>query len=375
MSTELDIYTRKPIVTPSDEHIILNALGGRRTHPLIDKVTNDVFGSTIDAALASTVNVIRVLLDAKSGDGDSPPAVRRAKSSVGESYNLLPGGKPEAASARLKLEELPGGGMQLSGHARSMAELRRLARRTMEQHGVPLHALEAGSRTVESKAPRLQVDCSFHADSWRALAKMACNLLALERRELFLDEAFDDVRRFVLAGGDPWQFVAFNTTPIDIGASPSSSMGELDHLLVVRGEHATGEIRALVVLFAHLQFVVRLGVARFDESFMMAHRVDQLGRRERHNDDAEAGISVPPFVPLRQIGQAAWFDTSEVAMNKILPVAMAAVDRRTLRELVSKSMSETIGSVQGRAITQADISAFADAVAERYLRAFCSDDD
>ena len=374
MSHDLDIYTKRVMLVPSDEHIVLNALGGRRKHSLIDKTTNDILGSTIDAALATTLHVIRVLLDATSGDGESPPPIRRAPSPTGDTYDLLPGGKPEISHPRLSFEDSGDGRVQLTGRARSMSELRRHAKRKLEQHGVSLDALEAGSTTVESKAPRLHVDCSFTPDSWRAVAKMACNLLAIERRNMFLEPAFDAVREFVLRGGDAWNFIAINTTPIVFG-EPPASMGALDHVLVVCGDHATGQVRALVVLFGHVQLVVRLGTASLNESFVVAHRVDQVGRRERHNDDADTSLSVPEFVSLSHVDQTAWFDALEGAMNRIFHVAMAAVDRRTVSELVAKSMSETLGKADGRSITKVDVGAFANAVAERYVRAFCSEDD
>src|SRR5690606_15000539 len=48
----VDVYTREPIRTPSEEHVVHNFLGGRLLCPdIIDKETNDKFGAGIDAKL------------------------------------------------------------------------------------------------------------------------------------------------------------------------------------------------------------------------------------------------------------------------------------------------------------------------------------
>jgi len=89
---------------------------------------------------------------------------------------------------------------------------------------------------------------------------MACNLLAHQRREMFLGAGFDPVRRLVLDGaGDPWDFIGFNTSPDE--TQEAAALGELDHVIVLSGERATGVVRGLVSLYGHLQFVVVLGSA------------------------------------------------------------------------------------------------------------------
>src|SRR5687767_1904233 len=95
MSVSVDIYTLRPVNQASEEHIILNSLGGKLTAPLIDKLTNDLFGQTIDAALAADLNLLRVLLGAKSGDGRDPARHRGMVTESGEAYDLAAGGKPE----------------------------------------------------------------------------------------------------------------------------------------------------------------------------------------------------------------------------------------------------------------------------------------
>lgn len=371
MSEEIDIYTKLPIQVPSEEHIVVNALGGRRSHALLEKATNDVFGSTIDAELARTINVIRVLLDAKSGDGASPPPVRGATSPDGEAYDLLPGGKPEMAHPRLKVETSESGEVQVTGQARTIRELERLGKRTLGKLGAPPDALRAGAVAVESRAPRLRMDCSFTPGTWRAIAKMACNLFALERRDMFLEAAFDPIRNFVLRGGNTWDFISVNTAPLVFDAAPVA-MGELDHLVAVQGD-SSGAVRGLFVLYGHLELLVELGSTSIRTPFTSTYRVDQIGGRDRENDPADRSVRIPTFQPLKEIGQDAFYDTFEAGMNRIFPVAKQAADRRTLSELVRKSVTEAFGRTDGTPITPEQIRAFAQTTAERYVRAFVDD--
>lgn len=61
----------------SGEHILLNALGGRKTTTrVVCSVCNNNFGSRIDKVLAQQVSAIRNLLQIRSGDGKLPPGLR-----------------------------------------------------------------------------------------------------------------------------------------------------------------------------------------------------------------------------------------------------------------------------------------------------------
>jgi HNH endonuclease len=63
----------------SPEHILLNALGGRRTtRTAVCSACNAAFGSTIDKALAAQVTVIRNMLQFESGSGRSAHAPKHS---------------------------------------------------------------------------------------------------------------------------------------------------------------------------------------------------------------------------------------------------------------------------------------------------------
>jgi hypothetical protein len=75
------IFCPEPLTSHTKpEHILLTALGGRKSTTRIDCSTcNSLFGSTIDKAVTEQVAVLRNMLGLESGVGKPPPALRRVK--------------------------------------------------------------------------------------------------------------------------------------------------------------------------------------------------------------------------------------------------------------------------------------------------------
>jgi hypothetical protein len=293
-------------VTASEEHIVLDSLGGRLVSPdLLDKTTNDRFGSTVDAALADVLLPIRVMLDAKAADGRSAPFFRGATTADGRRYNVLPGGKPELAAPEVQIA-LTEKGVAINAKVRSMSEARRLLERKLSEYGIRPEVLEAAARGVEEHVPMLNFGLEFGPGAWRAILKMACNLLAHRQAPLFLGAGFDAVRNLVLTGvGDPWDFVAFNTASVDLNAQ-GSALGQLDHLVLVHGDATACSVHGLVALYGHLQFVLFLGSAPLDASFATSYRVDQLGGTDRLDAPEDGEIVPPPFKRYSESEFASW---------------------------------------------------------------------
>lgn len=79
----------------SPEHIILNALGGRKKTPgVICSICNNKFGSTDDKELAEDFAVLLNLCEIESGDGSPPPTLKNVELQDGTKLDLLPGMAP-----------------------------------------------------------------------------------------------------------------------------------------------------------------------------------------------------------------------------------------------------------------------------------------
>ena len=103
----------------SDEHILLNALGGRlHSRSLLCKRCNEEIGRSVDEELANELNFFSSFLDIPRQRGKNL-IIRTAD----EKYDLLPGGTPVLRKPIIKKEN-HGHGFTLEIEARNESELR-----------------------------------------------------------------------------------------------------------------------------------------------------------------------------------------------------------------------------------------------------------
>ncbi len=117
----------------SDEHIILNALGGRlKSKKLLCKKCNSIYGSDYDAELAKSTNTLANLLMIKREDGQSQP-IKGKLSSTQESYSILPDGSPRAGKPKF-IKEIDGEKIKYSISARDESELTTILKGLQKKH-------------------------------------------------------------------------------------------------------------------------------------------------------------------------------------------------------------------------------------------------
>ena len=95
--------------TTKPEHILLNALGGRKTtRNAICSACNNTFGGSIDDVLAGQVMALRNLLQLQSGTGKNAPGVKNIQ--AGEhKINIKGDGTLELADKPFTIEWLDDG--------------------------------------------------------------------------------------------------------------------------------------------------------------------------------------------------------------------------------------------------------------------------
>ena len=82
----------------SAEHVVLNALGGRRTvGGFLCGACNNTLGAHIDAPLEEALRPISILINALRGDGDPVAPLRRLETADGLRIALHAGARPEGA--------------------------------------------------------------------------------------------------------------------------------------------------------------------------------------------------------------------------------------------------------------------------------------
>jgi hypothetical protein len=105
------------------EHILLSALGGRKTtKDVICSDCNQRFGSTIDAAIARQVAILRNLLQLESGTGNPPPGLGQRQSGK-ETIKIKSDGTPKLVGKPFTVTPLGDGKFNLQISAHSPEEL------------------------------------------------------------------------------------------------------------------------------------------------------------------------------------------------------------------------------------------------------------
>jgi hypothetical protein len=134
--TELDATT-KP------EHILLNALGGRKTTTkAICSGCNNTFGGTIDGVLASQVTRLRNLLQLESGTGNAAPSLKNIQ--AGEhKINVKGDGTIEAVDKPFTIEQLEDGNWNVQIRARSEEHLAEIIPHLARALKIPEESLRA----------------------------------------------------------------------------------------------------------------------------------------------------------------------------------------------------------------------------------------
>jgi hypothetical protein len=302
--------------------------------------------------------IFRTLLGVESGDGEPPPIIRNRKGKDGQRYNVLPGGKPGLAAPAFHAW-VEGNLFHARGTVRSREELRRLTRRLFAKHGIAPERLdEITTTTSEQMSPAIEVDVTLREEARRAIAKMACNLLATERRELFLHSDFDGVRRYVAEGVGSHVAIC---APLDKG----SSKGDFDHLILVSGSATTGQVRALVTLYGRLHFVVDFGITHaLSSDVRLSYRVDPLNRRERRHAVEDRSMEVPPFAPDDGPQGSVWM----AAVTDLLRATIRQVEMaRAFEECWAEAFK---GNAEGDEITEQEMRMLSHLVVERFIPRF-----
>ncbi|HEX4334356.1 MAG TPA: hypothetical protein VH062_00505 [Polyangiaceae bacterium] len=364
----IDIYTRRPIETQSDEHILPRSLGGKLSAVgLIDKVTNDQFGSGIDAALDKTLQALRVILDARNADGDSPRALAGVRAPDGEQYLVAAGGKvtvrPKIKTTRI------GDQLHVEGTVSDAETLKRMllrhARRAGKNVDDMVAALMDGAKDRADAIPELTFALPLGCeDFYRATAKIACNLFAYERPG-FLSSAFDPIRDYVLTGNVP----PHHPVQAAFVEVTSNGLGPLDHCAKVEST-PSGDVLGLVVYFGFVALTVRLGClpAQVTPVVLRSYRVDQVNLQHRVDHPDDHRISIPSFSEVVETADDDFAARTCLQIEKLLGEALRIQRDHWLQGIIAPQFERLRALQSERATTEADQRAFSNALTNAMMK-------
>lgn len=227
------------------EHVLLNALGGRKTSKTaICSDCNNRFGGSFDKTLAEQGQVFRNLLQLESGTGRPPPMLRT--SSVDNvRFRVSSDGTPTIDEPPFSIKQAADGSTGALVRARSVEELRKhipniAGALKLSEDEVRDLIRNSGARHIIQR-PRLQFNLSFGGlEALRSVTKACLVLLSTKVGSNALRAApFADARDFVVNGGN-----AFLHSHIDLDArelpQPESlaAFGPTPNLVYVRSDDA-----------------------------------------------------------------------------------------------------------------------------------------
>jgi hypothetical protein len=236
--------------TTKPEHILLNALGGRKTtRKVICSDCNNRFGGTIDDALSAQVPIIRNLLQFESGTGKSPPMLRSLQSGK-EKINIKSDGRPELVAPPFSVTKRPDGSAEIRVMAQSEDEFKRILPHIAGQLGITQEQLAEQMANTELGIVERRPDTVHHRislggpDALRSVVKSCLVLLAtVAGNQALKTSVFLAAREFVANGSEE-----FNKARICIDSRdvPNTEMlkrdyGSFYNLIYVRSD-ASGRV-------------------------------------------------------------------------------------------------------------------------------------
>jgi hypothetical protein len=191
------------------EHILLNALGGRKTTTTVDcSECNGKFGSTIDNEVGQQVAVLRNMLQLDSGRGRPPPMIRNLPSG-NDIINLTNESTPELVAKPFTVRKLGDGRFDVQVLTQSMDDLAPYIPHIAAQIGCSeeelLEQLTAATATYTERRPEI-VHHAISLGGPLAVRSAAKSGLVLWATVVGNVEArsppYDDVRRFIVTGDE-----------------------------------------------------------------------------------------------------------------------------------------------------------------------------
>ncbi|MDI1328150.1 MAG: HNH endonuclease [Brevundimonas sp.] len=240
------------------EHILLNALGGRKTtRRAICSSHNNKFGATIDKAITDQVAAFRNLLKLDSGTG-KPPPLMRIENTRGERLILHPDGKPDLVQKPFVFTPRPEGGFDIEINARDEAELTRIIPNVAAALGASESSVwdqlaQNGTGSWRSRrAGTVHHELALGGeDSLRSICKAAFCLIAADvGTDSLRTPAFASARDFVVSGGDEFNRERGSLDPRTLPVSDllEERFGPLFNLIYVRSDPA-GRVVAHFTLY------------------------------------------------------------------------------------------------------------------------------
>lgn len=292
-NSELDGTTRS-------EHILLNALGGRKaTSSAICSAHNNEFGGTIDNALTSQVMALRNLFGLESGRGNPAPTLKKVQAGR-QKINIKGDGELELADKPFTIDDLGDGKYNVQIRARSEDHLTQIVPNLAAALKIPEESLRdqlsaAQASKISQRPGTVHFAPSFGGpDAIRSMVKASLILWStLAGNDEIRGAQYAAARNFVINGDQ-----VFNTkkTHLDSRAFDEidrmkSEFGPLFNLIYVRSND-TGRVVGHFTLYNAVAWQFTLAEAGGTPNAKIALISNPLDP-STWSDNAAANFDVP----------------------------------------------------------------------------------
>lgn len=240
----------------SEEHIILNALGGRyKSKKLLCKKCNNSTGCEYDAVLANQYHFLTNMLGLDLERGKTPPVNMNADD--GHTYTIKSGMTPELSHPIVINEKLDEKTIALSITARSKKELEDILSK-YKKKGYDINIEESLEKAVYSKepAPQMHSKLTFGGiESFPAILKMAVSQYIDKTDDIEnVKSAIEDINH---PGKD---FSTFNKVELCVLEKNifEEDDNEVLHSILLCASKEKHKLYAIIQLFSTQQYIVKL---------------------------------------------------------------------------------------------------------------------
>jgi hypothetical protein len=226
------------------EHILLNALGGRKSSIwLVCSECNNEFGRTIDATLAASVSVLRNTLQFPSGSGKPPPPLKKVPAGD-RVLDFRSDGSPVLNSRPFKITR-EDDGYRIDVEARSPEHLKSLLPHIAVQVGLTAEQLRdviatGNVRQGSNPSPPIDMNVTIGGEeAVRSITKSCLELAALSLgNDRLKEEPFDAARCFVKLGDPAFMETrtSFDTRLLPCEAQLAERFGPAFNSIFVRSD-------------------------------------------------------------------------------------------------------------------------------------------
>jgi hypothetical protein len=347
----------------SEEHILLNSIGGRLTSShIICKECNSTFGSTFDAELSAQLNFYANFLMIKRERGNPPP-VLMINESTGERYFIDHEGVPIIEKPRVEQKKTDAK-VEISITARNIEEARKILNGLSKKY----KNLDVEEFLKKAQHVEKQITEPLHIiltvggkDSMPAILKMALNYYIDKTGDnVSVRKAVDDLKNNKITRVEP---IISECRLYDLDET------EISHSIYLRGSYSEHKLFAVIELFNAVHFIVKLSEEYNGNDYEELYVFDVLECKEKNKIikyhptyDFIFAFEYPKSNPNFQIMRD--------ANNRIMSIAMQRQQSAYTNKMIKKAWDETINESipEGGLITPDAANRFATRLAEDYVK-------